>query len=529
VAVTDRSSALGADGRSSAARYLGALREHWLLIVGLVVLSVVVAVAYVETATPRYESEADILITPVSDTDPSFLGFSLLREGNDPSRAVLTAARLVGTPEVAQAAAKELGPGADNALAHVTVTPVTQSSVVAITGQDSSADMAAAYANAVAAGLVTARTAEFQNQLNERITRLRRQLEAIPVAQRTVSATASALETQLGTLTSLLGSRDPTLQVLTKAVPAAAPAWPRKTLSVGIAFMLALVLGCGLALALELVSPKLNREDELLLDQRLPILARIPQMPTRQVRAYLAGREPLPGAVREAYRTLRASLASGVRGEGFPETILVTSASPGDGKTMTSVNLATTLAIAGQRVILVDGDLRRPMVATVFGIGAHSNGFADVLTGDATLEDALVEAPGYGQTLRLLLATPDHAHLVDLLLADRVEAVIGDLRAEADVVVLDSPPLAEVADALGLADVSDAVLVAVRLGRTRRDKLDELRRMLARHGISPTGFVVTQRRRRRSSSAYYSPTASVAAEPGLLAAETAPVRDPEAV
>jgi receptor protein-tyrosine kinase/non-specific protein-tyrosine kinase len=169
---------------------------------------------------------------------------------------------------------------------------------------------------------------------------------------------------------------------------------------------------------------------------------------------------------------------------------------------MTSVNLAITMALTGVKVILIDADLRRPMIATVFGAAARSNGFGLLLLGNAPPELALLEAPGT-PNLQLLLSNPEHAHLVDLLQRGRLEAVLEQLRDYADVIIIDSPPLTEVGDALPLADVADMVLVAVRLGRSRRDKLDELRRALAQRGVSPAGFVVTTRRRNRKPAYGY--------------------------
>jgi len=154
-------------------------------------------------------------------------------------------------------------------------------------------------------------------------------------------------------------------------------------------------------------------------------------------------------------------------------------------------------------VILVDADLRRPMIATVFGAAARSNGFGLLLLGNATPELALLDAPGT-PNLQLLLSNPEHAHLVDLLQHERLETVLEQLGDYADVIVIDSPPLTEVADALPLADVVDTVLVAVRLGRSRRDKLDELRRALAQRGVSPAGFVVTTRKRAKKKTYGYS-------------------------
>ena len=142
--------------------------------------------------------------------------------------------------------------------------------------------------------------------------------------------------------------------------------WPRPKLSIAVALFAALLLGSGAALASELISPRVNRAEELLLEQRLPILARIPRMPRRAIARYLTGRERLPGTAWEAYRTLRASLATAGRNGGFPRTILVWSSIPGEGKTLTSVNLAITMALSGVRVVLVDADLRRPMIATAF-------------------------------------------------------------------------------------------------------------------------------------------------------------------
>jgi capsular exopolysaccharide synthesis family protein len=484
--------------------YLGALREHWLGIVVLVVAAVAVTAAYSLTATKRYEAETDILVSPVAGSDTTFLGFSLLRATSDLTRPVLTAARLVTTPQVADAVRRSVGEGAtrQKLLDSITVTPISQSDIVSIRAKSSNPKRAAAIANAFATALINQRTALFQRELGRTMSRLQDAVAAIPAGERT-SPQAYALETRLGDLQGLVGAHDPTLQVLSPATVPTSASWPRPVLSVVVAFVAALLLGSGGAIALELVSPRVAREDELLFVQRLPILARVPRMSRRVASAYLSGAQPLPPEVREAYRTLRASLTSPGREASFPQSILITSALPREGKTMTSVNLALTLAASGVRVILVDGDLRRPMVGTVFGIAAHRSGFARVLSGVSAVEDELVPAPGNGDQLRLLLSSPEHMSVVDLLEPHHVERVLAELRLYADVVVIDSPPLTEVADALTLADEAEAVVVAVRLGRTRRDRLDELRRMLSRRGIAPVGFVVMMRKRLHGQSYYY--------------------------
>jgi Mrp family chromosome partitioning ATPase len=165
---------------------------------------------------------------------------------------------------------------------------------------------------------------------------------------------------------------------------------------------------------------------------------------------------------------------------------------------MSSVNLAITLAAGGMRVVLVDGDLRRPMLATVFSVPAPTAGFARLFTEDApdsALSPQLVSANGFDERLRLLLSNPVDAGLVDFLEPSRLQHVFAELKREADIVIVDSPGATEVADALAFANVADSVLIAVRLGHTPKDRLNELEAVLAQHKISPLGFVVTTRRR----------------------------------
>lgn len=493
------------EDRQGSTGYLQALREHWQLVVALIVLAVSVAAIYSFTATKRYEAEADILVSPVSADDTTFIGIGLLRESTQ-SRSVLTAARIVESPQVARAAAARLGlppSEANRLLDSVEVKPLEQSNILTVVGKDDTPTGAAATANAFATATIERRSQAFQQELTAAIDRLSKRLDAIPAELRG-SPEALAIQTRMADLGSLVGAPDPTLQISSRAVPPDSPVWPRPALSIAVAFLAAALLGIGAAVALHFASPRLLGEDELLLEQRLPILARVPRMSGEAVRGYLTGQESLPPDVRESYRTLRASLATAGRDDEFPEAVLVTSAIPGEGKTMTAANLAVTIAAGGTSVILVDGDLRRPMVSTVFGVAARRHGFGDLLADEVSPEDVLVPAPGHDR-LQLIPASPQHAQRVDLLEPRRVERALAQLRLQADVVVLDSPPLTEVADALTLADAVDAVLVCVRLGHSRRDKLIELRRMLAQQHVAPTGFVVITRRRSRSYRYAYAP------------------------
>ena len=483
--------------REGASRYLAALREHWLLILTLVVVAVGSAAVYSYTAPKKYTAEADLLVSPQSDS--AFDGLPVIRESNGLTSGVLTAARLIKTPQVAERVRthQSFGLGRDALLGSINVQPISQSNIIAIVATAGSPTRAANIANAFALNFIGLRSADFNTALQQTMTRLRARIGSLPASQLN-SPAAIDLRAQLAQLQTLDGAPDPSVTMASPAVPPSGPSWPRPKLSMAIALLVALLLGVGAALALEHFNPRINREDELLLGHRLPILARVPRVSGSEATRYLTHRGRLPAHVWEAYRTLRASLTGAGPDGGYPRTILVTSAIPGEGKTMTSVNLAITMALTGVKVILIDADLRRPMIATVFGAAARSNGFGLLLLRNASPDLALLEAPGT-PNLQLLLSNPEHAHLVDLLQRERLDAVLDQLREYADVIIIDSPPLTEVGDALPLADVADMVLVAVRLGRSRRDKLDQLRRALAQRGVSPAGFVVTTRRRSRKA------------------------------
>ena len=482
------------DGRHAPSRYLEAIRLHWLLIIVIVAVGVASAAVYSVAATKRYQSGADILVTPISSTDSALLGFNLPTVSSDPtSSSVLTAARMIDNRQVADAVRARLGLSINSQalLDSVTVQPVSQADILSIVASASTADQAAKIANVFADETLREQNASFQSQLKARIGHLQNAL-----AKTSNSNEASAIQTQLAELTPLLGSPNPTLHIADRAVPPYSASSPRPVLSVAVALFATLLLGIGAAIGLELVSPRVNREDDLLFVHRIPVLARVPRMSQRHVRDYLAGRSELPEEAWDAYRMLRVNLATAGPGGGFPRTILMASAIRGEGKTISTLNLAITLAAAGTRVIAVDGDLRRPMLATVFGVAARGNGFEDVFVKDAPLDRAVISAPGHDRLISLVLGGAEDA-LLDVLEPDRIARGLERLKQHADVIIIDSPPLTEVADGLTMAAAVDAVLVVTRLGYTRPDELSELRRMLALRGIAPTGFIVTTKRIQR--------------------------------
>ena len=480
--------------RQGTARYLQALAQHWPFIIGSVALALLAALLYLATAEDRYEAHADILVTPVAINDTTFVGLPVIRESGE-GRGVLTTARLVKTPQVADAARDKLRVRAtrEELLGSVHVEPQAQSNIVTITAEGDTAEQAAALANAFAAGVISERTGIFQRELAQVVGRLSRRLTALPVESRDVGE-ARAVAERLGTLRGLVGSRDPTLQIASLAVPPDEKSWPRPLLSLAVALFVGLLLGVGVAIALELVNPLVLRDEDVL-EERIPLLARVPQTSVRDLQAHLQRGGTIEGDVRNAYQLARVNVSAALE-DGGAGTILVTSAARGEGKTTAAISLALVYAQAGARVVLVDADLRRARLGRVFGLQTSQPGLPELLLGDVAVEDTLATVPGY-RDLRVVTARPDDSGAVDLLQSKRIDAVVEELRTHADIVIFDSPSVTEVADALPLAAAVDAVVLVVRYGRTRREKLARVRLLLGQLGVVPAGIIAVTRRRAR--------------------------------
>src|SRR5581483_3485783 len=279
---------------------------HWLLVAALVALAVGAASITTALATPRYDATADVLINPLDSGDSTFQGMTLFRQQLDGSSVTSLAARVLDSPQVAARAYAKLGDRGHGV--SFTISPLSQATIVSVRASAPSASTAALAANDYANAAVAARTALFQRELAQRIAHLQAQAASIPAGSRSGNFTYASLEQQIGSLKGFVGAGDPTLQLLTPAVAPSGAAWPRPKLSIGIALLVGLLFGIGLAVALESFNPRITREEELTLGHRLPVLARIPRLPRHVAEAYLSGRGPLPSDAWKGCRTLRAVL-----------------------------------------------------------------------------------------------------------------------------------------------------------------------------------------------------------------------------
>jgi non-specific protein-tyrosine kinase len=188
----------------------------------------------------------------------------------------------------------------------------------------------------------------------------------------------------------------------------------------------------------------------------------------------------------EAYRSLAANLQFAYADRQL-QTIGVTSAAAGEGKSTTVANLAIALAQTGPRVIVVDADLRRPGQHTLFGLD-RDDGLATVLLGEHA-QLPLRDTPAAG--VRLLASGPMPANPLEVLGSRRFDQVLALARAEADFVLVDTPPAGALADVAVLAPRLEGMLLVVSAGRTRRDMARRAREQLERVHANLLGVVLT--------------------------------------
>ncbi len=469
-------------------RYVQTIRERFKLIVLTVLVTALAAVLYVGTAEKTYEAQARMLVTPVPRDNVTLTGLSPITASSDPTRDVSTAASLVMTIDVARKAKENLRTdrSARSLLQDVKAEPLAQSNLVVVTAEGPSAVSAQNLANTFADAAVEDRTDKFNEQVDKRIKVLEPRVQSI---RELPGQSPDPLRLQLSELRTLRAGGDPTMRVDTRADRPTSPSWPKTKLSIIAGIMAGLVLGVGGAFAAQTLDPRLRREEQLRALYRLPVLARIPEESRGRGRDVVAPHQLSPAGV-EAFRTLRATLGAPRReGSGRTRAVMITGAGPAEGKTTTALNLAASFALAGKRVILIEADLRRPKIGGALRVRA-TRGIASVLIDGLPLGEALLTTEAYGENLKLLLVDRAGEWMADQFSLPAAQDLIEDAKDMADIVIIDSPPLTEVIDALPLVQMTDDVVVVVRLGRTHINKLTRLGELLGQYNIRPAGFAL---------------------------------------
>ncbi len=345
-----------------------------------------------------------------------------------------------------------------------------------------------------------AQTTRQENQVQQAITNLSAQIAALqaspgatvpPKSEQISSLQASrqALISQNASLVTNALARGTSATLSAPPVASASPIKPRPLLNVLAGLLIGLVVGVGLAWLREQMRPWLRSSEEAAEIIDAPLLASIP------LRTKLRDAEPI---LLESYEVLRANLFLAMSSHDL-RVVTIVGPNPKVGKTSTVDGLARVAARGGRKVLVVDGDMRAATLSGRLGHGAGHHGLDQLLRGETDIDAAVVQiAPG----LALLPTKPSGANPPTLLSSPRMRELCAELRERFDVIVIDSPPLAGLADGLILASLSDAVVVVARTGLTKPADLEAVAASMRQSETPIAGLVVFER---RAVGEYYYP------------------------
>lgn len=476
--------------------YLRAVLRHWRLVAAVTLIALAAAAFTLSRVGQSYQASASILVSPLVQTNSSFLGIGTVVSTGDPARDVQTAAALIDTPEAAAEAARRLGPAwsTNDVMNAVTVTPRGASDVLAVTAEASSAGDAARVANAYAASAVAYRARIVQAQIATELTLLDARLAIIKNSPG--SAEATAIATTIAQLRAAQGAgREPTMTVSQQAQPPDSPTGAPRWLILLLAAVAGFVLASMAALGLETFARPVRDRDEVSKLFPIPVLATVPRIARRLRRGGLPPWE-FPPAAFEQMRMLRVQLSVAApqrqrprrgREEQAP-VIMVTSAGASDGKTTIAAALAAAFAEVDEGVIVIDLDFRKPGMTKLLQIDGRER----TSTVDSSLPaGALLPVPMLPGVKVLPAPEGDLAqfeivvrHLPDLL---------SRARRLAACVIIDTPPVGEVSEALRIAPLCDLVVFVSRPRHTDRRRVILARDLLTRVNARMAGMVLVGR------------------------------------
>ncbi|HEU4509310.1 MAG TPA: polysaccharide biosynthesis tyrosine autokinase [Pyrinomonadaceae bacterium] len=308
----------------------------------------------------------------------------------------------------------------------------------------------------------------------------------------------------------VLAGKPNNISIVDYALTPDSPVGPNRTRTIIAAFFLSIGLGLGLALFLEYLDDTVHSTEEVERMLHLPALAVIPSVGSAARRRVLPGTTALQkqngngnGAghtellinvdgrspLAEAYRHLRTSVLLSTAGRA-PKSLLVTSSLPGEGKTTTAVNTAISLAQTGASVVIIDADMRRPRLQSIFA--THRNeGLSSILSSDVSEDEMLAmistdEASG----LSVLTSGPIPPNPAELLGSDQMRRLLAALQANYSHVVVDSPPVSSFTDGVLISTMVDGVLLVVHGGRSSRHIVRRSKQLLNDVGAKIFGVVL---------------------------------------
>ncbi|GAA4415521.1 polysaccharide biosynthesis tyrosine autokinase [Georgenia halophila] len=438
--------------------YVTVLRSRWLL-ASLVAVSTIAATALVTLLmTPSYTAETRMYFSIQGEHS-----IAELQQGSTFTQAQLSSyAEVATSPFVLEPVIEEMGldatPGQLAERLTVDVPPGT--TILTITSSDQDAHQAATLANAVAAELSRAASELSPSQAD---------------GMEPVSAT-----------------------IVSPAVAPSSPSSPNVVLNLALGLVIGVVLGVAAAVLRHMLDTKVRDQEDVADVTDSPVVGVVSFEPDKATQHIFMDSDPM-GVRAEAVRRLRTNLQF-YNVDRSSISVVVTSSVPGEGKSITSVNLAVALADAGARVLLVDGDLRRPSLAEYTGLEGGA-GLTTVLIGRAELED--VVQPWRQSSLWIVPAGPTPPNPSELLGSATMAEFMERASAMYDVVLYDSPPLLPVTDAAVLSRRAAGTLVVAGADRIHRAQLRESLSMLEAVGARVIGVALNKVQQSRLRQRYY--------------------------
>lgn len=420
------------------------LRQRWTTVVASALLVLAATAAVTWTTTPIYTASAQVYLSALDRTP---------EEGGAPSVYAITRDDLntyvavMGSPEVQDPLRERLGLAPGTPI-DVTAEVAQTSPILAITARSSDPQLAADIANATGPQLAEVAT--------------------------TFSPLLRAAGQEVGATT------------ISPASPPGAPTSPNVSRNLALGLLTGLVLGVGLALVRHTADTRVRSDADIKALSTSPMLGHLPVVKTAEGESRLHFETDPRSPYAEAIRRLRTNLMF-VDVTTGRHAFVVTSAMPSDGKTVTSVNLGLAIADAGTRVLLVDADLRNPSVAKTMGIDG-SVGLTTVLLGRVAAEDVVQQ--WRDTNLFVLPAGQIPPNPSELLGSEPMEELFSKLLHDYEFIIVDSPPVVPVIDAVVLERYTGGILMVVGADRTRKRDLSHALKSLETVKAKVAGFAI---------------------------------------